>query len=157
MTPSVLRSALLWLLPTAAVCTLGGTESTLHAKPSMPEARAEKAISVYFLEIVTPDVDSMCTTLEKLHGVTFSDPQPELGNARTAPLEGGGLFSVRGPLRPDEKPVVRPYIAVDELGPAVEAAKEAGTEIAIPMMEIPKRGKIAIYLEGGIEHGLWEK
>ena len=81
MTFSALRSALLWLLPATAAFTLGATSA------SAPE---EKAIQVQFLEIVTPDVDATCTSLAKLHGVKFSDPVLEFGNARTAALEGGG-------------------------------------------------------------------
>ena len=52
---------------------------------------------------------------------------------------------------------MRPYILVDDIGAAVTAAREAGAEIAIPLMEIPGRGKIAIYIQGGIQHGLWQR
>ena len=55
------------------------------------------AVEIEYLEIVTPEVDATIATLEKLHGVRFSDPVAEFGNARTAPLEGGGRISVRGP------------------------------------------------------------
>ena len=109
-----------------------------------------------YLEIVTPDVDAMCGTLEKLHSVRFSKPVAEFGNARTAALEGGGLIGVRAPMREDEEPVVRPYVLVDDIESAVEAARAAGGEIAMPPMEIPKRGKFAIYIQGGIQHGLWQ-
>ena len=159
MTPSVLRSALLSLLPALAVCTLNGNEPMARQDGSAPEGQGsgkEKPVEVQYLEIVTPEVDAMCGTLEDLHGVTFSDPVLELGNARTAALEGGGMIAVRAPMRPDEEPVVRPYILVDDLDSAVEAAKAAGSEIAIPRMELPNVGKIAIYIQGGIQHGLWE-
>ena len=32
----------------------------------------------------------------------------------------------------------------------------AGGEIAHPPMEIPGRGKFAIYIQGGVHHGLWQ-
>ena len=159
MTTSALRSALLWLLPAMAVCKLNTTEPTVcqdQSAPGVQESKKEKAIQVHFLEIVTPDMDAMCDTLEELHGVKFSDPVAEFGNARTAALEGGGLISVRAPMREDEEPVVRPYVLVDDIESAVEAARAAGSEIAIPLMEIPKRGKFAIYIQGGIQHGLWQ-
>jgi predicted enzyme related to lactoylglutathione lyase len=40
---------------------------------------------------------------------------------------------------------------------AVAAAVEAGGEIAHPPMEIPGRGTFAIYLQGGIDHGFWQR
>ena len=159
MTTSTLRSALLWLLPAMAVCTLSTTEPMVcqdQSAPGVQGSKTEKAIQVQYLEIVTPDVDAMCGTLEKLHGVRFSNPEAELGNARTAALEGGGLIGVRAPMREDEEPVVRPYVLVDDIDAAVEAATAAGAEIAMPPMEIPDQGKFAIYIQGGIQHGLWQ-
>ncbi len=58
MTTSTLRSALLWLLPAMAVCTLNITEPMVCQDPSAPEvqgSKKEKAIQVQYLEIVTPD------------------------------------------------------------------------------------------------------
>ncbi len=159
MTTSTLRSALLWLLPAMAVCTLGTTEPMVCRDRSAPEVQGtkrEKAMQVQYLEIVTPDVDAMCGTLEKLHGVRFGSPEADFGNARTAALEGGGLIGVRAPMRADEEPVVRPYVLIDDIESAVEAARAAGAEIAMPPTEIPKRGKFAIYIHGGIQHGLWQ-
>ena len=159
MTTSTLRSVLLWLLPAMAVCTLNTTEPTVCQDQSAPEAQGskkEKAIEVQYLEIVTPDVDAMCGTLEKLHGVKFSDPVAEFGNARTAALEGGGLIGVRAPMRADEEPVVRPYVLVDDIEAAARAAEEAGAEIAHPPMEIPGQGTFAIFIQGGIHHALWQ-
>ena len=113
-------------------------------------------MQVHYLEIVTPDVDATCGALEKLHGVSFSAPEAELGNARTAELAGGGLIGVRAPMHEMEEPVVRPYVLVDDIKAAAEAAEAAGGEIAHPPMEIPGHGKFAIYIQGGIHHGLWE-
>ena len=152
----MLRSTVLWLLPAMALCALGAPTLQDPAAPRQQEPEAEKAVQVQFLEIVTPDVDGTCETLEKTDGVKFSEPVLEFGNARTAPLEGGGLLSVRAPMRPDEAPVVRPYRLVDDIDAAVETAKAAGAEIAIPPTEIPGRGRFAIYIHGGIQHGLWQ-
>ena len=113
-------------------------------------------MQIQYLEIVTPDVDATCATYEKLHGVSFSDPVPELGNARTTPLSGGGLLGVRGPMAESEEPVVRPYLLVDDIAAAAAAAEQSGGEIAHPPMEIPGRGQFAIYIQGGIHQALWQ-
>ena len=119
-------------------------------------SKEEKAMLVHYLEVVTTDVDATCSNLEKLHGVTFSDPEPGLGAARTASLEGGGRLGVRAPLREDEEPVVRPYLLVDDIEAAVKAAEAAGAQFAMYSTEIPGRGKFAIYVLGGIQYGLWQ-
>ena len=145
-----LRFAMAWL----AIALVAGMAA---ADTDATDSSEEASVQVYFLEIVTPETDAAITLLEKTHGVTFGDPVAMLGGARTAPLEGGGLLSVRGPLRPDETPVVRPYLLVDDIAAAAAAAEAAGGEIAIPPMEIPGYGTFSIYLHGGIEHGLWQK
>ena len=158
-TSSALRSALLWLLPAMTVGTLATSEARVPQDQPVADVQAsgsEEVVQVQYLEIVTPDMDAMCDSLGALHGVTFSEPKAEFGNARTAALEGGGLIGVRAPMRSDEAPVVRPYLLVDDIESAVEAARAAGAEIAIPPMEMPGRGKFAIYIQGGIEHGLWQ-
>ena len=98
----------------------------------------------------------MCATYAKLHGVSFGDPVAGLGNARTAALAGSGLIGVRAPMHEAEEPVVRPYWLVDDIEAAVSAAVEAGAEIAHPPMEIPGHGTFAIFVQGGIQHGLWQ-
>ncbi|MEO1552414.1 MAG: hypothetical protein AAFR82_00660, partial [Pseudomonadota bacterium] len=80
-------------------------------------------MQVQYLEIVTPDVDATCAALAAQHGATFSDPVAMLGNARTAALTGGGRMSVRGPMRPDEAPVVRPYLLVTDIEAAIAQAR----------------------------------
>ncbi len=116
----------------------------------------ETAMRVHYLEIVTPDVNETCETLEQAHGVTFGEPIPEFGNARTADLKGGGRLGVRAPMRETETPVVRPYLLVDDIQAAVRVAEDKGAQVAIPPMEIPGQGTFAIYILGGIEHGLWQ-
>jgi len=113
-------------------------------------------MQIHYLEIVTPDVDGTCVAYHKLHGVRFTDPDPGLGGARTASLPGGGMLGVRAPMHDTEAPVVRPYFLVDDIEVAAAAAVEAGGEIAHPPMEISGHGKFAIYIQGGIHHGLWQ-
>lgn len=109
-----------------------------------------------YLEIVSDAVEATCAALEEVHGVRFSDPVPELGGARTAELPGGGRVGVRARLREDEAPVVRPYVQVTDIEAAVRSAEAAGGTIALPPMELPGQGTCAIYILGGIEHGLWQ-
>ena len=113
-------------------------------------------MQIHYLEIVTKDVDATCTDYAQLHGVTFSESEADLGNARTAALANGGMIGVRAPMHESEQPVVRPYLLVDDIEAAAAAAVEAGGEIAHPPMEIPGRGTFAIYIQGGIHHGLWQ-
>ena len=114
-------------------------------------------MQLYFLEIVTRDVDAVCDAYQRTHGVTFSDPVPEFGNARTADMPGGGMYSVRAPMAEVEEPVVRPYMLVEDIEAATAAAVEAGAELAHPPMEIPGRGKFSIYILGENHFGLWER
>jgi len=113
-------------------------------------------MQVYYLELVTNDVEAVCSTYAKACGVQFSEPDTLLGNARTAALHGGGLIGVRAPLREDEEPVVRPYWLVDDIEAAVVAVERAGGKIAVPPLEIPGRGTFAIYFLGNNQHGLWQ-
>jgi len=111
---------------------------------------------VHYLEIVTNDVDAVCAMYAQLHGVTFGAADAGLGAARTAPFPEGGMLGVRAPMHETEEPVVRPYLLVDDIGKAAKAAAEAGAEIAHPPMEIPGHGTFAIFIQGGVHHGLWQ-
>jgi predicted enzyme related to lactoylglutathione lyase len=113
-------------------------------------------MQIHYLEIVTPEVDAVCAAYAATHEVRFGQPVAGLGNARTAPLAGGGLVGVRGPLRDTEQPVVRPYWLVDDIKVAVAAVVAAGGYLAHPPMEIPGHGTFAIYIQGGIDHGFWQ-
>ena len=113
-------------------------------------------IQVQYLEIVTPDVDAICAQYSQVHGVTFGDPDPNLGGARTTKLTGGGMLGIRGPLRDSESPVVRPYVLVDNIIASVTAAADAGAEVALPPMQLSGHGTCAIVIQGGIECGLWQ-
>ncbi len=113
-------------------------------------------MQVHYLEIVTHDVDAVCATYAHLHGVTFGDGDAVLGGARTAPLPDGGMLGVRAPMHETEQPVVRPYLLVDDIQAATKAAVDSGGEIAHPPMEIPGHGKFAIFIQGGVHHGLWQ-
>ena len=113
-------------------------------------------MKVHYLEIVTSNVDKVCAAYEAAHGITFGPPDPLLGGARTARLREGGSVGVRGPLRDTEKPVVRPYWLVDDIEKALNAASKQGAFVAHPPLEIPGKGTFAIYIQGDVDHGLWQ-
>ncbi len=160
----ILASALLCVALAFAPCVLQADRTEADRQqaaddaqgPNLP-AKAEIAMDVHYLEIVTPDVKATCEAMATLHGISFSEPVAALGNARTAALEGGGRIGVRAPMRDTEEPVVRPYVLVEDINDAVEAARAAGAQIALPPMELPGEGTCAIYFLGGIEHGLWQR
>jgi len=135
-------------IPVAAMLSSGCTQS--------PQGSRGNAVKIHFLEIVTPDVDGVCSLYSTTYGITFADPDENLGGARTAGLDGGGMLGIRAPLRDTETPVVRPYVLVDDIDAAVSAAAEAGAEIAMTATEIAGYGQFAIVIQGGIESGLWQ-
>ena len=93
------------IVPVLAVgCT--PPEADLHRQSS----RGETNIQVYYLEIVTPEVDAVCAVYAAANGLQFGAPDSALGYARTASMAGGGLVGVRAPLRESEVPVVRPLL-----------------------------------------------
>ncbi len=113
-------------------------------------------MKIHYLEVVTKDVDAVCAAYSAANRVQFSKPDAALGNARTAKLPGGGLVGVRAPMHDSEEPIVRPYWLVDDIEASLAAAVEAGGEVAHPPLEIPGHGTFAIYIQGGIHHGLWQ-
>jgi predicted enzyme related to lactoylglutathione lyase len=112
--------------------------------------------SVYYLEIVTPNVKAMCDLYTKSYGWNFQPMVPELGNACVADLPGGSLCGIRAPMHAAEKPIVRTYLRVTDIQASVQKAAQLGAKILLDHMEIPGRGIIAIYENGGIEQGLWQ-
>jgi predicted enzyme related to lactoylglutathione lyase len=112
---------------------------------------------IHYLEIVTKEVDAVCGAYAASNGVQFGEPDAGLGNARAAPMPGGGLVGVRAPLRETEAPVVRPYWLVGDIEAAVAAAAKAGGVIAVPPMKLPGHGTCAIYVQGGVDHGFWQQ
>lgn len=141
-----------WLTP----ALLAGA-ALVPGRQDREESAADESrpFHVQYLEIVTPDRDATCDLLTKLHGVEFGAPVAAFGDARTAPLQGGGTLGVRAPMHAAERTVVRPYLQVDDIEGAVRAAAEAGAEIAMSATETVDGAEFAIYFHGGIEHALW--
>lgn len=113
-------------------------------------------MKVHYLEIVSLDVEAVCRAYEHTHNVEFGAPDELLGGARTCTLPDGSIVGVRSPLRETEDPVVRPYWLVDDIDQAVSRVEAQGAKIAMTPMEIPGKGRFAIYILGSNDHGLWE-
>lgn len=119
--------------------------------------QSDASIAIEYLEIVTPDVEAACANLSAIHGVVFSAPIPEFGNARIAKLGTDGRLGVRAPLGEEGAPVVRPYLRVDDICQAIDNAEATGATFAMLATEIPDQGKFAIYFLDGVQYGLWER
>lgn len=113
-------------------------------------------MKIHYLEIVSRDVDGVCRSYEAAHAVSFGDPDELLGGTRTCTLSDGSIVGVRGPLRDTEDPVVRPYWLVEDIELAVSKAEKEGAQVALPPTEMPGRGKFAILILGGNDHGFWQ-
>ncbi len=113
-------------------------------------------MQVHYLEIVSENLEQTCAAYSDLYGVIFSEPVPELGNARVAQLSNGGLIGIRASLHASEAAVVRPYMLVDDINGALSAVVKQGAEVLHPAMEIPGRGMFAIYKQSGVQLGLWQ-
>ena len=112
--------------------------------------------SIYYLEIVTPEVEKLCRLYTDSQGWRFESAKPELGNARLAKLPEGSLCGIRAPMHEAEKPVVRTYLRVTDLEKSVQRAAQAGANILLENMNLAGYGVIAIYEMGGVEQGLWQ-
>jgi len=69
----------------------------------------------------------------------------------------GTLVCIRPPLAAHEQPLMRTYVAVDDIHHAVHEAADQGATIAYPPTRQGQRGIFAIVIQGGVEHGLWQR
>lgn len=141
-----------------AAATLLLAALTCCAAPSAAGQEAGRnAMTIHYLEIVTPDPDAHCGMLAAVQGLEFGPAVADLGGARTAKAAGGMLVGVRASLAEHEQPVVRVYTAVEDIGAAVKAAEAAGGVVAYPPTVQGDTGTWAIVIQGGIQHGLWQR
>ena len=111
---------------------------------------------VHYLEIVSDDVDTLTELYHRVHGLSFGPPDPDLGHARVATRPDGTLIGIRKPLAAHEEPIVRIYLAVDDIERAVADAEKSGAIVAYPPTRQGARGTFAIVLHAGVQHGLWQ-
>jgi hypothetical protein len=112
---------------------------------------------VHYVEIVSNDVDTLTVLYERMHGLSFGPPDPDLGQARVATQADGALVGIRKPLSAREQPIVRTYLAVEDIQQAAKSAQESGATIAYPPTRQGDQGTFAIVIQGGVEHGLWQR
>ena len=113
-------------------------------------------MTVHYLEIVSDDVDTLTELYRRVHGLSFSPPDADLGQARVATRADGTLVGIRKPLAAHEEPIVRTYLAVDDIARAVAEAEKSGAVVAYPPTRQGARGTFAILIQGGVQHGLWQ-
>ena len=109
-----------------------------------------------YLEIVSDDADRLTELYERVHGLSFGAPDPDLGQARIATQADGALVGIRRPLASHEQPIVRVYIAVPDIHEAVKQAEAVGAMLAYAPTRQGQRGTFAILIHGGVQHGLWQ-
>ena len=126
--------------------------------PTLRDTKTEgnSKMAVHYLEIVSNDVDTLTGLYQRVHGLSFSPPDPDLGQACVATRADGTLVGIRKPLAAHEQPITRTYLAVEDIQQAVKKAEEHGAIIAYPPTRQGQRGTFAIVIQGDVEHGLWQ-
>lgn len=64
-------------------------------------------MAVHYLEIVSNDIDTLTGLYQRVHGLSFGPPDPDLGQARVATRADGTLVGIRKPLAAHEQPIMR--------------------------------------------------
>ncbi len=113
-------------------------------------------MAVRYLEIVSNDVDALVELYQRMHDLSFAPPGPDVGEARVATQADGTLIGIRRPLAAHERPIMRTYVAVEDIQRAVKKAEVAGATIAYPPTRQGTEGTFAIVIQGEVEHGLWQ-
>ena len=119
--------------------------------------KRESGTSVHYLEIVSNDIDAVSRLYQRMHGLSFGPPNPELGQARVATRADGSMVGIRKPLAAHEQPIIRTYLTVQDIQRAAKEAEEAGATVAYPPTRHGELGTFAIVIQGDIQHGLWER
>jgi predicted enzyme related to lactoylglutathione lyase len=114
-------------------------------------------MGVHYLEIVSDDVDTLTALYQGMHGLSFGPPDADLGEARVATGADGTLVGIRKPLAAHEQPIMRTYLAVEDIQQAVKKAEEHGAMVAYLPTRQGKRGTFAIVIQGDVQHGLWQR
>ena len=112
--------------------------------------------TVHYLEVVTNELDATCALYGALWGVRFGEAVAALGQARTAERPDGTLVGIRKPMAEHEAPIIRSYVAVEDIAAAAKAAEAQGAMVAYPPTVQGEYGTFAIVLLDGVQHGLWQ-
>ena len=137
--------------------SVGGEENLVRSAIGVrPNKEGNFKMAVHYLEIVSDDVDSLIALYQRMHGLSFGPPDPDLGLARVATRADGTLVGIRKPLAAHEQPIIRSYLAVEDIEQAVKKAEDSGAAIAYPPTRQGQRGTFAIVIQGDVQHGLWQ-
>ena len=107
------------------------------------------------IEFPADDIERAKRFYSAVAGWEFGEMEgfPNYWLFRTGETAGGGL-GVRGDSVSD---VIRVYISVDKLEPAVAAAEANGGSVITPPSDVPGQGRYAAVRDSeGNEIGLWE-
>lgn len=140
-----------------AVALISSLAGCRPAQQSDTKTEGHSKMAVHYLEIVTDDADAAVGLYERMHGLSFGPSDPDLGQARVATLADGSLVGIRKPLAGHERPITRAYLAVDDIEQTAKKAAEHGATVAYPPTRQGQRGTFAIVIQGGVEHGLWQR
>ncbi len=148
-----MRRRTAWIIVfTAAISVLAGCQTMEQS-----ERTGQSHPQIQYMEIVCLDVDAQCAALEKVHGLSFGTAVADLGQARVAEAPDGSFIAVRAPLADHEQPIIRSYLAVEDIAKAVEEVEAAGGKIAYPPTQQGDYGTFAVYFQGDIQLGLWQR
>ena len=89
-------------------------------------------MAVHYLEIVSNDADTLTALYQRMHGLSFGSPDADLGQAHVATRADGTLVGIRKPLAAHEQPIMRTYLAVEDIQQGVKEAEDSGATIAYP-------------------------
>ena len=145
------RRSMWGLLVAVAAVLLTGCETFGSTK------QVGSNMGIHYLEIVCSDVDAQIASLERVRGLSFGPPVPDLGNAKVAEAPDGLRIAVRAPLAEHESPIVRTYLEVEDIAAAVKEAEAAGAIIAYPPTQQGDTGTWAIYILADVQMGLWQR
>lgn len=112
---------------------------------------------MHYLEIVSNDAGTLIELYQRMHGLAFGPPDPDLGQARVATREDGTMIGIRKPLAAHEQPIIRTYLPSEDIALAVTNAEANGAIIAYPPTRQGQRGTFAIVIQGDVQHGLWQR
>jgi len=137
---------------TAGIFLLAGCRASANT-----DHRGPSNMRIHYLEIVCRDVAAQCSSMERVHGLSFGPPVADLGQARVAKASDGSLIGVRAPLAAHEQPITRTYLETQDIAKAVKDAEAAGAVIAYPPTRQGNTGTWAIYVLGDVQIGLWQR
>jgi predicted enzyme related to lactoylglutathione lyase len=151
------RALLVTALMTMGLISISPRCRSDQRSDSDARKEANSTTGVHYLEIVSDDVETLTGLYQRMHGLSFGPPDPDLGQARVATFSDGTLVGIRKPLAAHEQPILRTYCAVADIQQAVKKAEDSGAVVAYPPTRQGQRGIFAIVIQGNVEHGLWQR